>query len=1290
MRCTGVLFLMFSVFAAVGGEPWAVADQPLRMRLPIPPAEMSRGGVFEFPAGAEFPGAQACCDGKPIRRMLLENGNLRFTVPAGTKRAMLYFGRSTTVPLQEAAPFADFAGRIDELKHSPSGLALRRAENGDLLAEAPFVTRPREYELFRDFPIPPEAAGRHILLDADYQSFSKLGWSSSLLLEQLDRRGERLPGSAVDPRYTTMALPPETPVRYLLPGRLSPEAVTLRIRFRLMSSPRQFDAYGRRLKEGADAMPRLRIHRLRVRTGELLDTRPLNPEIYTGNGMRLNGQTGFFCNTFPQAVWAENHSLRSQKEMFWPLRAGTVEFFLRLAAGEETKKKTLYCAHNRTRKIMQHLEYDFSARTATLHVAPVLPEEGDPHAYEKLYRLGRKVRGAARSATFPLELPPGETLHLAVSWDADGVYRCFLNGRKFGELRTAPLPDVDPAKFRSPDQFYPDTVSFGMPYSRGVTAVGHEAENPFLRGELGFIRISAGNRYRDSFPVPVQLTADRETVAFFDFSRFDCGISGMSREAVPAGLRSILPPLADRVEVERQAGGSEIRRLTPELQPRVTPQKVLSALNYPVLPDSRDFTGSTALRQIELTLRSGEKRRFSCPAEPYMESVTLTNPGKRTLIAPFLLLEGEVDPRSYGDIADSLKLDTLPPHERIVALFQLLLRSEDYFISHQAEFDPYSSRTHGVEYRAMSMLNGYCAFECGPLNNLAVNLFVNVGKCPANQTAGYQHSFEQVFYDGKMHLFDLSAQNFFPSRNQREAASLQEMERDPFLFSRCSPPAGPQHFIRHGRRKYELHNLQYQERRSFSLRPGESFQAYRFNHGRYNDIQTGIARFYPRFVKGTEEIGAHDLSRVGTIEQPFPHYNNGFFRFDGRPEADHPAFQERDSRSFRYRVESPYPVVYGRYRAELADGGFAAVQVSDDGKTWRGGRQAKNGEVVFELGVRARQKFLVRVNAPREAVRRFTAETCVQMNPRLATVNLKKGVNILHCKSDTPDEAVRVTLRFRERGPELALPGGGYTGAAPELTRHYYAFDVAEKLKIPTTALPADTRCTVSDGFSVEAKTGRWEISARRAGVGRLVIRAGEWEREAVLVAASGLRIAYAEAITTVGDAFQKIGPDAEYPESRIQVRRSHVKLPVQLGTLDRKEYFLFTLLRPARIASTDSGNVMLELRHGRKSLPIAFSANMAVEFKKARYGREKDRFKWDFPLMGVYPSQWIQALPLPADGRIELTPLHREVEIAAVMAIPREELPAGLLIRALCGLNWNPWRVGGEASTNGEPVASP
>ncbi len=272
----------------------------------------------------------------------------------------------------------------------------------------------------------------------------------------------------------------------------------------------------------------------------------------------------------------------------------------------------------------------------------------------------------------------------------------------------------------------------------------------------------------------------------------------------------------------------------------------------------------------------------------------------------------------------------------------------------------------------------------------------------------------------------------------------------------------------------------------------------------------------------------------------------------------------------------------------------------------------------------------------------------------------------------------------------MALPGGGYIGAAPELTWHYYAFDVAERLKIPTTALPADTRCTVSDEFSVEAKTGRWEISARRAGVGRLVIRASEWEREAVLVAASGLRIVYAEAITAAGNAFQKIGPDAEYPEPRIQVRRSHVKLPVQLGTLDRQEYFLFTLLRPARIASTDSGNVMLELRHGRKSLPIAFSANMAAEFKKAWYGREKDRFKWDFPLMGGYPFQWIQALSLPADGRIEVMPLYREVEIVAVMVIPREELPAGLLIRALCGLNWNPWRVGGEGSMNGSAVEFP
>ena len=32
------------------------------------------------------------------------------------------------------------------------------------------------------------------------------------------------------------------------------------------------------------------------------------------------------------------------------------------------------------------------------------------------------------------------------------------------------------------------------------------------------------------------------------------------------------------------------------------------------------------------------------------------------------------------------------------------------------------------------MLNGYCGFECGPLNNMTANLFATVAGLPASQT----------------------------------------------------------------------------------------------------------------------------------------------------------------------------------------------------------------------------------------------------------------------------------------------------------------------------------------------------------------------------------------------------------------------------------------------------------------------------------------------------------------------------------------------------------------------------
>ena len=83
-----------------------------------------------------------------------------------------------------------------------------------------------------------------------------------------------------------------------------------------------------------------------------------------------------------------------------------------------------------------------------------------------------------------------------------------------------------------------------------------------------------------------------------------------------------------------------------------------------------------------------------------------------------------------------------------------------------------------VEYEALIMLNSYCGFECGPLNNLAANMFACSGQCPASQTGGYGHSFEEVFYDGKNHIYDLSAQKFFPAMDNETAAYLAEDDNE--------------------------------------------------------------------------------------------------------------------------------------------------------------------------------------------------------------------------------------------------------------------------------------------------------------------------------------------------------------------------------------------------------------------------------------------------------------------------------------------------------------------------------
>ena len=213
-----------------------------------------------------------------------------------------------------------------------------------------------------------------------------------------------------------------------------------------------------------------------------------------------------------------------------------------------------------------------------------------------------------------------------------------------------------------------------------------------------------------------------------------------------------------------------------------------------------------------------------------------------------------------------------------------------YFMNHTVRFDEDSDVAYGAESRPMTLLNSYCGFECSPLNRLTANFFLVVGGCPAGVTSGYGHVFEQVFFDGKNHLYDLTHRTFFTSWDNETPASIAECEREPGLLCRPAAVGCCDNYIRLGaRRPYYLADPDYPAKIGVTLNPGETFRVWWANDGNMNDLQmSNRAEKDRRRVAPeddyTEICGAKTSgNRVWRIDRFFPMYGSGFIVRSGKP-----------------------------------------------------------------------------------------------------------------------------------------------------------------------------------------------------------------------------------------------------------------------------------------------------------------------------------------------------------------------------------------------------------------------
>ena len=70
--------------------------------------------------------------------------------------------------------------------------------------------------------------------------------------------------------------------------------------------------------------------------------------------------------------------------------------------------------------------------------------------------------------------------------------------------------------------------------------------------------------------------------------------------------------------------------------------------------------------------------------EDVVHYIEYTNNGSKTVVHPFIRKDSEIDPRSFGDIRESMNIETSTARERANRIFQFMLSSSDYFMSYQA------------------------------------------------------------------------------------------------------------------------------------------------------------------------------------------------------------------------------------------------------------------------------------------------------------------------------------------------------------------------------------------------------------------------------------------------------------------------------------------------------------------------------------------------------------------------------------------------------------------------------
>ena len=1217
-----------------------------------------------------------------IRGNFKDNVLLRFTVPAGTKSlcCVPVGNKAEFVPADDCSNI--FAGALAPEKWKNTGknksVKCSKYENG-ILFEAPGAG---EYIMEYSVPVPDNLAGTPVRFDMTLQSLSRMTWRNPIKIKQFDEKNRLIDTSATDPRWISHLRPPQTVTRYIENGVIHPRAKKLVLSITLSSHNSENDNHGLPLADKKANCPKLLLTSLALSEAYVLPF-PKYRDSYFKAGVSdrpgdtsldLGGKGSFYFATTGQAVWAEGKQLKNVLDSFYPFGDATVECWINANSWHDKGNILLQAANTinnvkgmylKKRGPLFEVSYKNSDKSLRLYL-----QDAKENVFEKSVKC---------------ELSPGKWYHLCAQWTRQSGVKLFVNGKTV-------LSDSD-YHFKAVDikkEKYPNTINAHQ-FTVGTHVSGARGTNlnrtnfPEFDGRIDLLRISSRGRYNRDFVPAKSFTVDRSTRALFDFDRSFNGRSFGSSGIIEGSTRDI----EGRQDKKISYNGKMVQYTPENITDDSHQDKVLNRLNYPDVPQKKDFLASYRSENTLLHLAPGEKASVELSDEVRMDSIEFTNMSAVPLKHPAVIRKGEVDPRSFGDIADTLDLANTPHRERAYRIFNFLLGASDYFINYQVEFFPDKAAPRQAINLALVMLNSYCGFECGPLNNLAALLFACSGYMPSSQTAGYAHSFEQVFYDGKNHVFDLSAQKFFPAFDNESAASLNEAELQSGVFCRIGGRAD--HFVRLTTRGAFVNNIDYMEKVGVTVKQGETYRIFFANSGKFNELNmSGVFRrkvtcdvedFSKRFNFKTQ----YPIRRV---PRPFPHYGNSFLLFNAAPSKYPAAFENVTADSFTYQVDSSYPIVGGKYIADLGNNKCAEIELSiDGGKSYRPLEKQSDGSYQLKYEIMGHHNIIFKVNAPIGKVVNFAASSCVMTNPRVLTGKLLKGKNDLEFKATSGGKCA-VNISYSKADAPIEAAGGVYTGGIPGYERQLFAVEPGKSISLNVKGVSDKAAVSATGKLAAKLKNGILEVTAPagdRKAFEQVIIRDGKRTKRLTVISAPGVKLFTAkDALLSKG---AKLLPaDDDSVQERILFDKAGAKA-VFKAELPAGKYQFWNVNRfQSHIKPTHSTHKKraVHLKVDGKDAGACDTGNTVVNFYKAQFGRpgERSNYKWDFPMtpQTTYPYHRPRTMQI---GNVqEFSFVMRNecpggAELAAVLAVPCDD-PEFVteMAKVLCGLNCERWRI--------------